>query len=72
MTNIADNFVSVKSAERRRIKRKSKRMVRKEIVSKNETRKINYGEPGEIKTLKPRERRDEGRDSSAPRGIISR
>jgi len=28
-------------------------MVRKKIVAKTETRKINYGEPREIKTLKP-------------------
>jgi len=48
-------------------------MVRKKIVAKAETRKINYGEPREIETLKSSERRDEGRDnSSVPRGMISR
>jgi len=33
-------------------------------VAKTKTSKINCGEPEEIKTLEPRERRDEGRDSS--------
>jgi len=47
-------------------------MGRKKIVAKSETSKVNYGEPREIKTLKPRERRDEGIDSSEPRGEISR
>jgi len=45
-------------------------MVRKKIVAK--TGKINYRKPRKIKTLKSREKRDEGRDSSVLRGIISR
>jgi len=36
---------------------------RKKVVAKTKTSKINYCELREIKTLKPRERRDEGRDS---------
>jgi len=58
MANIADSFVSVKGAERRRIKRKSKKMGRRKIVAKMEKSKINYGEHRDIKTLKSRERRD--------------
>jgi len=41
-------------------------------VAKTETSKINYGEPKEIKNLKPKERRNDGRDSSVLRGKISR
>jgi len=32
-------------------------MVRKKIVAKMEMRKINYGKPREINTLKPREKK---------------
>lgn len=42
MANIAINFVSMKGAERRRIKRKSKIMGRKKIIAKTKTNKINY------------------------------
>jgi len=44
----------------------------KKIVAKTKTSEINYGEPRETKTLKPREGRDEGRDGSVTRGKISR
>jgi len=41
----------MKGAERRRIKRKTKRMRRKMIVAKRETSKINNGESREIEPL---------------------
>jgi len=41
------------------------------MVAKTKTSKINYGEPREIKALKPRKGRDEKRDNSVPRGNYS-
>lgn len=47
MANIAVNFINVKGAERKLIKRKLKRMGRKKIVTKTKTNKINYDKPRE-------------------------